>query len=110
FLLRYLRRVARAVLAALQTAYLEDIRVVGSEYDAQGKLDFAMTEVGNANLLVAFTFPQQFPAEDMNVSARRDQAAVFIQIGVHEIDRKDRARVVDAGIQQQRAVTGDEHF
>src|SRR5690606_37560109 len=92
---------------ALETADLEDVRVVCAELDLEWQPHLVFAEVRHANLLKALPLPEQRAAKDVNLPARRDEALAVVQIDVGEIHGEDRRVVRDAGVQQQRPAARD---
>src|SRR5690606_734235 len=97
-----LRRERLASLLTLEAPDLEDVDVVRGELDRHRQTHSALAEVRDADLLEAFTIPQQRAAEDVEIAARRDEPVAVVKIDVRKIHGEDRGIVRDAGVEQQR--------
>src|SRR5690606_35349581 len=64
---------------ALETADLEDVRVVCAELDLEWQPHLVFAEVRHANLLKALPLPEQRAAKDVNLPARRDEALAVVR-------------------------------
>ena len=93
---------ALAAPLALHAAQLEHVDEVGIEPQLDLELHRVDAMVREAHLLVAGTVPQQLAPQHVHAALAQRDAAVALQIGVHQLDGQRAAVFLHRGVQVQR--------